>query len=259
MRTSKPQRFETAKCHVVLLGVCVLALGGCVSQGKYEQLAKERDALAQEKMTLEENVSQERMKLIRTNQELKSIMAMATEKEAMLAAERHKLSATNEELQNIKASAAEQEAMFAKLKNELSSELASHKLTVRQLKNGISVDLPEDILFPSGSSVLRNSGHEVLAKLGEQLKDANYQIVVSGFTDNVPVTGRLAERFPTNWDLAAARATNVVRLLEEKNVPSSKLIAASYGENNPVADNETEEGRKKNRRIEIHLRPVIEE
>ncbi|MCK7579689.1 MAG: OmpA family protein [Chromatiales bacterium] len=149
--------------------------------------------------------------------------------------------------------------MFAKLKTELSSELASQKLTLRQLKTGISVDLPEDILFPSGSAVLRDSGREVLAKVSRQLVDANYQIVVSGYTDNVPISGTLAQRFPTNWDLAAARATNVVRLLEENKVPGKKLVAASYGENDPVASNKTEAGRKKNRRIEIHLRPVVKE
>jgi chemotaxis protein MotB len=149
--------------------------------------------------------------------------------------------------------------MFAKLKKELSSELDSQKLTLRQMKTGISVDLPEDILFPSGSAILRDSGREVLAKVSEQLVGTNYEIVVSGFTDNIPISGKLAQRFPTNWDLAAARATNVVRLLEENKVPSAKLIAASYGENKPVSDNTSEEGRKKNRRIEIHLRPVVQE
>jgi chemotaxis protein MotB len=149
--------------------------------------------------------------------------------------------------------------MFAKLKKELSSELDSQKLTLRQMKTGISVDLPEDILFPSGSAVLRDSGREVLAKVSEQLVGTNYEIVVSGFTDNIPISGKLAQRFPTNWDLAAARATNVVRLLEENKVPSAKLIAASYGENKPVSDNTSEEGRKKNRRIEIHLRPMVQE
>jgi chemotaxis protein MotB len=217
--------------NAALLGLCVLVLGGCVSQGRYNQLAKDRDALAQEKITLEKNVAQERSKL----------------------------SMTAEELESIKAKTAEQEAMFAKLKKELSSELDSQKLTLRQMKTGISVDLPEDILFPSGSAVLRDSGREVLAKVSEQLVGTNYEIVVSGFTDNIPISGKLAQRFPTNWDLAAARATNVVRLLEENKVPSAKLIAASYGENKPVSDNTSEEGRKKNRRIEIHLRPMVQE
>lgn len=217
--------------NLAFIALVGLASVGCVSQSKYDSLAKERDALAQEKITLERSIGEER----------------------------NKLTMTAEELAAIKAKTAEQEAMYAKLKKELSSELDSQKLTLRQLKNGISVDLPEDILFPSGSAVLRDSGREVLAKVSEQLVGTNYEIVVSGFTDNVPISGKLAARFPTNWDLAAARATNVVRLLEENKVPSAKLIAASYGENKPVADNTSEDGRKKNRRIEIHLRPIVQE
>lgn len=223
---------------LVVIGICGLVLGGCVSQGKYDLLAKERDALAQEKITLQQD---------------------KTTLEQNVAQERNKLTMTAEELAAIKAKTTEQEAMYAKLKKELSSELDSQKLTLRQLKTGISVDLPEDILFPSGSAVLRDSGREVLAKVSEQLVGTNYEIVVSGFTDNIPISGKLAQRFPTNWDLAAARATNVVRLLEENKVPSGKLIAASYGENKPVADNTSEDGRKKNRRIEIHLRPMVQE
>jgi chemotaxis protein MotB len=224
--------------NAVFVGIGAIALTACVSQGKYDLLAKERDALAQEKITLEQD---------------------KTTLEQNVAQERNKLTMTAEELAAIKAKTAEQEAMYSKLKKELSSELDSQKLTLRQLKNGISVDLPEDILFPSGSAVLRDSGREVLAKVSGQLVGTNYEIVVSGFTDNVPISGKLAQRFPTNWDLAAARATNVVRLLEENKVPSGKLIAASYGENKPVADNASEGGRKKNRRIEIHLRPMVQE
>lgn len=231
-------RFHRPLRAGLLVACCSLFLGACVTQGKYDELVKDRDSLAEQNKTLSADLDQERGKLSSTSEELKS---------------------ASEQLQAIKAKTSEQEAMFSKLKKELSSELDSQKLTLRQLKNGISVDLPEDILFPSGSATLRDGGRQVLAKVSEQLKDTQYQIIVSGFTDNVPISGRLAQRFPTNWDLAAARATNVVRLLEENQVPASKLIAASYGENKPVADNSTDEGRKQNRRIEIHLRPVIED
>lgn len=217
--------------RAVVLSLAGLAMVSCVTQGKYDELLKERDTLAAQNKSLSQNVADERSRL----------------------------SATSEELQNLKAKASEQEALYEKLKKELSGELAAKKLTLRQMKDGISVDLPEDILFPSGSATLREGGREVLGKVSEQLQDTKYQIIVSGFTDNVPISGKLAARFPTNWDLAAARATNVVRLLEENGVPSDKLTAASYGENRPVADNATEEGRKQNRRIEIHLRPVVEE
>lgn len=245
--------------NLILLGLCGLALAACVSQGRYEELSRDRDTLAEQRKAL----AAEKQALVEEKEALaRDKQALAEKTQALeqrIAEERARLAKTNQELEAIKAKAAEQQAMFDKLKTELSSELASQKLTLRQLKDGISVDLPEEILFPSGSADLREGGREVLGKVSEQLRDANYQIVVSGFTDNVPISSKLAKRFPSNWDLAAARATRVVRLLQENQVPANKLIAASYGENRPVADNDTPEGRKKNRRIEIHLRPVVEE
>lgn len=222
--------------YVLLSAVCGLALGGCVSQGKYDALMKEHAALRDSNNTLSQNFAEE-----------KNVSKEKTEQSARL----------QQELDAIKAKAEEQKATYAKLVKELSGELDTRKLTIEQMKNGINVNLTEDILFPSGSATLRDSGREVLDKVAEQLQTVPYQIIVSGFTDNLPIKGSLATRFPSNWDLAAARATNVVRLLEEQKVPASKLVAASYGENQPVADNATEAGRKQNRRIEIRLRPIV--
>ena len=67
----------------------------------------------------------------------------------------------------------------------------------------------------------------------------------------------LAQRYPTNWELAAARATSVVRVMEAEGIPAEQLVAISFGETHSVASNDTEEGRAQNRRIEVRLRPVI--
>ncbi len=222
--------------HVLLSALIGLTLAGCVSSGKYDTLLKEHEALLESNKTLSQNIVEE-----------KNISQEKAEQSARL----------QKELDVIKAKAEEQKATYAKLVKELSGELDTRKLTIQQMKDGINVNLTEDILFPSGSATLRDSGREVLNKVAEQLQQVSYQIIVSGFTDNVPIKGSLAARFPSNWDLAAARATNVVRLLEQQKVPAVKLVAASYGENQPVADNTTEEGRKQNRRIEIRLRPVV--
>jgi chemotaxis protein MotB len=116
--------------------------------------------------------------------------------------------------------------------------------------------MPGEVLFGSGSTQLTDSGREMLLKVSAKLKDASYQTVVAGFTDNVPIGGTLAQKYPSNWELAGARAARVVRLLEAGGVPSERLIAVSFGENEPVASNDDEEGRAQNRRIEIRLRPV---
>lgn len=127
------------------------------------------------------------------------------------------------------------------------------------MQSGVNVNLPEGILFDSGSSEVKKTGEIVLHKVAKELWDVPYQTIVGGFTDNVPISQRLVEKFPSNWDLAAARATNVVRMLEESGVPKERLVAVSFGENQPVASNDSTEGRAQNRRIEIRLRPVMVE
>jgi chemotaxis protein MotB len=82
------------------------------------------------------------------------------------------------------------------------------------------------------------------------------QIEVQGHTDNVPIAGALAKKFPTNWELSAARATNVARLLhDEAKIDPKRLTATAFSEFAPRAPNDTPEGRRKNRRIEILLGP----
>jgi chemotaxis protein MotB len=73
----------------------------------------------------------------------------------------------------------------------------------------------------------------------------------------VPVGPKLAERYPSNWELAGARAASVVRVMQEAGVPATQLVAVSRGETEPVASNDTEEGRAQNRRIDVRIRPVV--
>ena len=160
------------------------------------------------------------------------------------------------QLQAQRKAAEEARSLHSDLVSDLKSELVAHQVKVDLLKSGIRVSMPGEVLFGSGSRALTESGQEMLLKVSAKLKDSPYLIVVAGFTDNVPIGGALATRYPTNWELAGARAARVVRLLEEAGVHSEKLTAVSYGENEPVASNDDEEGRAKNRRIEIRLRPV---
>ena len=99
-------------------------------------------------------------------------------------------------------------------------------------------------------------GKEVLTRAAAELKASPYQTVVAGFTDDIPISEGLKSKYPTNWELAGARAASVVRLLEQEGVPSEQLLAISFGQNSPVESNVTPEGRAKNRRIEIILRPI---
>jgi chemotaxis protein MotB len=125
------------------------------------------------------------------------------------------------------------------------------------LKDGLHLVLSDEILFPTASAELNDTGREVLTKLVEELEQLPYQIGVIGYTDNVPVGGRLAARYPSNWELAGARAASVVRLFQGAGIPLEQLVAVSHGEGRPIASNNTPEGRRQNRRIEVRLRPVV--
>jgi chemotaxis protein MotB len=121
------------------------------------------------------------------------------------------------------------------------------------------VTVLESVLFDSGQGQISPDGLAILKRVSEMLKDVkDGQIRIEGHTDNVPVGEGLSGKFPTNWELSAARAASVVRyLIEESGVDRSLLSAAGFADTKPVASNDSEEGRKANRRIEITMQPNL--
>jgi chemotaxis protein MotB len=116
--------------------------------------------------------------------------------------------------------------------------------------------MSDDVIFASGSAELDRIGREVLAKVAGQLKVLDDFVEVRGHTDDRQIRGSLAKQFPSNWELAAARAARVVRLLEEQGIPGDRLAVVSVGPNEPIVPNDTPDNRALNRRIEIRLEPV---
>jgi chemotaxis protein MotB len=162
------------------------------------------------------------------------------------------------------AEAAAREARAAKRLEEYNSMLKqlktmidSGKLKVRIVRGKMVIELPEAVLFPSGSAKLKKEGVRVLAELGPvlaSLEGRTFQ--VGGHTDDKPIR---TKRFPSNWELSGARAIDVTKLLVEYGVPATRISGAAYADTQPVADNSTAEGRALNRRIEIALQPNLEE
>jgi chemotaxis protein MotB len=164
--------------------------------------------------------------------------------------------AAAEKAAQAQAEIARQQQIYDNLQTTFSREQKANQVKIEMMKSGIKVNLANEILFPSGSADLNAQGIDVLKRAAAELKKSPYQTLVAGYTDNVSISATLKEKYPSNWELAGARSTRVVRLLEEEGVPSAQLISLSLGENYPVASNDTAEGRSKNRRIEIILRPV---
>jgi len=141
----------------------------------------------------------------------------------------------------------------------LQKEIADRTVEIERFRDQIRVQMVDEILFDSGEAELKPAGLEVLKRVAAILKKTeNRRIEVQGHTDNVPIVGALARRFPTNWELSAARATNVARFLQDKGgLDPALLTAAAYAEFQPRDTNDTEQGRRRNRRIEILLGPVL--
>jgi chemotaxis protein MotB len=117
------------------------------------------------------------------------------------------------------------------------------------------VNVVDKILFDSGKAALKPAGIKVLQQIGDILNSAvDKNIQVEGHTDNVPISGGLAARYPSNWELSTARATTVLHFLQDKvGVSGERLSAVGYGEYQPISSNATAKGRAENRRIQIVL------
>jgi chemotaxis protein MotB len=142
------------------------------------------------------------------------------------------------------------------LLQEMKAEVAKEQITITELKGKLTVDVLEKILFDSGEAEVKPEGLEVLQRVSDVLKNVKDKAIrVEGHTDNIPIKGQLAKKYPTNWELSAARAINVTRFLQKQGIDPAVLSSTAYGEYKPIADNNTSEGRAKNRRIAIILLP----
>lgn len=144
------------------------------------------------------------------------------------------------------------------IESSLRSEINADQVKIEQLENGIRVRMSDALLYRSGAVELHPSGRAALNKITSQLASMaaqGNQIDVVGNTDNVPVGPELAERYPSNWELAGARAAIVTRFLQEGGVDPTKLEAISNGQYHPIASNDTPGGRAQNRRTDLLIRP----
>jgi len=178
--------------------------------------------------------------------ELESKQSELSGKLAETQAERDKL---EEELRRVQA----------ELASALEPEIHAGNVRIKRRGNELVVELSDQIMFDSGHAEINEGGQKVLAHVAPSLaRLQGYTIQVGGHTDRTRVVNpETQEKFPTNWELSTARATNVVRYLEERGkVPGSRLVAAGFAQYRPAAGNATADDRQKNRRIELVLLPT---
>jgi chemotaxis protein MotB len=258
-----PRTRNARVAGAVLLAATAFGFPGCVSEGRYVQVEQERDLLVARNQQCQGAVEDAK----NNGESLAQEKAMLAQEKSSLEAERADLQARlaelklNEESLGSKLKEREQESQKLKatydgLVTNLKKEVQAGQVQVEQLRDGLRVNVAQDILFDSGSAELDQNGSEVLTRVATQLKKSPHQILVIGHTDNKPVGPGLVKQYPTNWELGGARASSVVRLFGHTGLPDKRMLAVSMADVKPVATNNTVEGRAKNRRIEIRLRPV---
>jgi chemotaxis protein MotB len=232
----------------VLLGA-FLAIACGVAPTEHQAVLAELEACRSERETLTgklDTLSQERETLV------KNLEALDMEFQ-------NKLSASKEELEELRQQRAEAERHlqeFQSLTEKFKEMVAAEGITVYRRRGRLIVALPSSVLFPSGKDDLSELGTETLAKVAAKLKDfEGRRLLVAGHTDNVPVGKDLP--FQDNWELSTARALRVLRFLVEQGLDARNLAAAGYGQFDPVRSNNTKQGRRLNRRIELILEPRI--
>jgi chemotaxis protein MotB len=226
---------STRRSTASLVALLLAASAGCVTKGKYEDLEADRNRVAAERTDLQGRVTQLEAQNAALDQKSRELGAQVSASQAQMA---------------------EMKGTYDQLVNELKGEVASGAVQIQQLVDGVRLNVSDELLFPSGSALLNEGGRSLIARVAEQIKGGDSIVSVEGHTDNAPIGPSLKKLYPTNWELAGARAAAVVRELSDHGVDPLRLRAVSLGPFSPVASNDSAEGRAKNRRTEILLRPV---
>jgi chemotaxis protein MotB len=249
------------------------------SQPDADDLARRVEALADVNSELTTRLEDERQRTAqleaRHRQEIaaleaakehlgEELAALAADRSALAAeaeVERQRRAAVERELatrvQAEQAARDELVTTYDRLVSALGPELAAREVTIQRANGGLTVAIVDLVLFPSGQATLTPAGQAVIDRVGTALQQVHRRaILIEGHTDNVPIGRELAGRYPSNWELSAARAAEVVkRLTDHADVAADRLRAVGRADTEPVAGNATEDGRRLNRRIEIILLP----
>jgi chemotaxis protein MotB len=261
-----------------LLALLLLATS-CVTQQTYDALSTQRDALetnlsernqalaaleAKNRRLDDQNrqletalaAEQDRVKDLEARiDKMHSDIAAATKDKSRLEASVDDMARALAELERRRSEAEARVGEFRTLLSKFRSLIDAGKLKVRIVEGRMVVVLATDILFASGSASLSRDGKAALAEVAHVLASIPKRAFqVEGHTDNVPIA---TAQYPSNWELAAARAITVLKAMVDGGLPPERVSAASLGDTRPVGENESTEGKALNRRIEIIIVPDL--
>ena len=266
------------RSFLIVLSVAV-ATSGCVTQSTYDLLQREKEGTDEELSKRNKELAESERKLLAATKKGKDLeAALADEVEKVSAADgriarllaeqaaasqdKNKLQSSIEEmtvairdLEKRRAAAEARVNEFKSLLAKFKSLIDAGKLKVRIVDGRMVVVLATDILFGSGSANLSKDGKAALGEVAQVLASIEKRsFQVEGHTDNVPI---FTAQYPSNWELASARAINVLKAMIEAGLPAGRVSAASFGDSRPSVANDSPENKALNRRIEIIIVPDL--
>ena len=236
------------KSKIAVFVLAAMALGGCVTSGTYDQKVAELSACQDERLAMQ----------AKAKTELDATIAAQLELEAGLQSIKTEYEGCRKATEEARKYSEKLKLREAELRDRLQKELADKDVEISQLKGQLTVSVLDKILFKSGSADILPAGQAVLEKVARVLVQTDDMIRVEGHTDNVPIIGRLKEKYYSNWELSAARAASVVRYFQlgEHKIEPLRLEAVGFAEYRPVAPNDSDANKQRNRRVEIVLTAV---
>ncbi len=258
-----------------LVAVASVLLGGCVSNKKYALLQSQYGETRENLIECNAETRNLRNQLdaaLKSNDELRQGMAslkgtldksldQSSQSSANIAKLVDEINASNKYIKQLVDAKSKSDSLNIALTNKLTRSLSTDELKevdIKVLKGVVYISLADNMLFKSGSYEISDRAMETLSKIAKIIKDySDYDVLVEGNTDNVPIS---RTNIRNNWDLSALRASSVVQCLQNDfGINPSRLSAAGRGEFNPIADNDTEVGKQRNRRTEIIITPKLDE
>ena len=271
----------------VILGLAVaMVFTGCVSKKQLAAVQAEYDNLKTEHAKLQSDYNDAKVRIAEYTSDSKSLAARLAEeqqrnkelKEAYAQLQRSyqnnvsegnvnisklvdEINASNKFIKQLVEAKSKSDSLNQALTNKLTRSLTREEMNdvdVQVLKGVVYISLADNMLYKSGSYEIGERAGETLAKIAKIIMDyKDYDVLVEGNTDNVPISQK---NIRNNWDLSALRASSVVQALQNQyGVDPKRLSAAGRGEYNPVASNNTEKGKQRNRRTQIIITPKLDQ